>query len=787
MANILFISVNDINAHGSRMLSAAVKKAGHESSLLFFKRPGYPYSFYHKKYWNEAKKIKTLDWIGIDHNGRPYQYSRGPVITSNEKKLLISLITDIQPDAIGISVTAPLINRIAEITKIIKGSIDLPVIWGGAGATIDPETCLKFCDFVCVGEGEKTIAKIADCIENNTGFHDVENLCYMDGDVIIKNRLSALIDNLDELPFPDISPHGKYLIEDDTLVNNFSEISYSGRYHVMGSRGCLFNCSYCTESYYKKLYQSEKFLRRRSPLSIINELKSAKEIFEFQIVQFEDEIFSLDYEWLKEYKELYTKEINLPFSCYVYPKKNLDRQLRLLKDAGMFDTCLSLQSGSEKINREFFHRPFKKENYYAVARQLEALGLVYYTDIITYCPFETEDDLKETLEVLMEVPAKPKTIYINKLYVLKNTDVETIIHKEDSTRKAVRLPDRLFDYYVRLFQFTVSENKQFIDFCRQSKIFRWFPFILRSRMLMSKIKSFTGINPLNEQELKKWMLVLENKRAWFALHNVRYCLAVKAGKYPLFKKRIFSLLSRAGDKARAEQLIEYLQNNSGIKISDLRGYNGSEERHRHEADNLYQPILEDALAGKYEKYILLEEEFKTGQVVDMLQETEADLVIETIYEDDVIDIPSYDTDTVNDLFNSSDETLLRIDASNGYVGVEALNQVQTINDNRGLLIKADGSDPQCILPEVVFPEDVPVIVKVELTAPGSTYLQIFFCTSEMPYHAEVQSVRAPLKKGKNRCCLQLVPHNFIGQLRIDPGTIKGDYLLSKLEIRTQTV
>jgi len=119
------------------------------------------------------------------------------------------------------------------------------------------------------------------------------------------------------MPFVDLNPKNKYLIEDDSLVEEYAKFSYSGKYHMIGSRGCPYNCSYCNESYYKKLYAPERFIRRRSPQNIIDEIKEAQKIAEIHFVQFEDEIFSLDYEWLEEFSAIYKKEINLPFFSYI--------------------------------------------------------------------------------------------------------------------------------------------------------------------------------------------------------------------------------------------------------------------------------------------------------------------------------------------------------------------------------------------------------------------------------------------------------------------------------------
>ncbi len=492
MANILFISINDINAHGLRILSSYLKSKGHTTSIIFLKRPGFPYSYKEDKYFIAAKQVDDFDWIGIYHDGTPFRYCRGPSVTHEEKTILFNLIKKLKPDLIGFYVTSPLINRIARTTKEIKDKYHGPVIWGGPGATLEAERCVEYSDFVCIGEGEKTILEIAERIDADRDIKDVRGLCYRSEGKTTRNELFELIQDLDMLPFQDVDSKNKFLIEDDTLTEDYNEISYSGRYHIIGSRGCLFNCSYCAESYYKQLYTNEHFLRRRSPENIIREIKEASVNIEFTNVQFEDEIFPLEYDWLKKFADMYSIEVNRSFSCYIYPIRNLDKQLTLLKEIGVFDVCLSLQSGSKRINRDVFKRPFKSDLYVDTAEKLQSLGISFYTDIITYNPFETEEDLKETLNILLAIP-KPAIININKLHVLDNTALWTLIKEKDHGLKVNQVPERIFYFYARLFRLSFSENKKFIRLCTKIWIFRMFPALLCSERIIALMRFITKL------------------------------------------------------------------------------------------------------------------------------------------------------------------------------------------------------------------------------------------------------------------------------------------------------
>jgi radical SAM superfamily enzyme YgiQ (UPF0313 family) len=505
MAKILFISINDVNSEGVRTLSAVLKQNGHQAYIIFVQKSAFPYNK-SKKSASVSREIENYDWVGIDEYGRRFRYSRGPDITPKEESLLLLLIKKINPDLIGFSVTTPLKNKYAYVTKLIKERLKKVTIWGGSHATIDPEDSLNYCDVVCVGEAEKTILDIARRIDNKEDVRGANNLVYSKNDQIVRNPLNPLIADLNELPFKDIYPDDKFLIDNDSIVEKFNEVSYSQnlRYHMISSRGCPFKCSYCCENFFHRLYSPQKFLRRRSPQNVINELKEAKKNIDYSIVQFEDEIFSIEYSWLEEFTGMYKKEINLPFVCYIYMAENIEKQLKMLREAGLTGTCLALQSGSEKINRCVFNRAYSRELYIKTAFMLKSLGIGYYVDIITYNPFENINDLQDTLDVLNQLP-KGYGFSVNKLYILKGTQMYELAKGLETKKDKNVMPDRVFNYYSRLFWLTTQYNKHVIALIQKIPIFKRFPFLISI--------SFTWL--LRVMRIARRLIMLIKNLKWF--------------------------------------------------------------------------------------------------------------------------------------------------------------------------------------------------------------------------------------------------------------------------------
>jgi len=352
-------------------------------------------------------------------------------------------------------------------------------VWGGPDPTINVEECLVYCDFVCIGEGEKAIVDIASALDEKRDIKEVKNLAYLEGNTVVRNSLYPLIANLDDLPFKDIDKDNKFCIEYDALIKEFSMINNRNRYlyDLVSARGCPYKCSYCCEDYYKALYSKQIFLRRRSPLHVVQELKNAKKVMDYGYIQFDDEVFSFGYDWLEEFKDMYKNEINLPFAANIYPNRDIERQLKILKEIGLDHTCLALQSGSERINREVFNRIFNRGLFIKTANLLYAMGVRYYVDVITFNPFEKEKDLQATLGVLKELP-KPFWICVNKLYILKGTKIHDLIENYRELKEEKTVPEDLFLYYCRLFWLARRFNKKFVTLIEKAKIFRYFSVLI---------------------------------------------------------------------------------------------------------------------------------------------------------------------------------------------------------------------------------------------------------------------------------------------------------------------
>lgn len=315
MSKIVLISLYDYIASGTRNIQEILKQEGYESNIIFFK---------------ELLMNRIIEPSEI------------------EIELLIKKIKELNPDVIGLSVRSPLFKIAVKLNDELKKLKKL-VVFGGIHAMIKPEECIKYTDVVCIGEGEKTLIELMKKIKNQETISNIKNLWIKRNCQIEKNPLDDLNQDLDSVSFFNFSEKNKYYLENNTLISG-DPIKNHSTYHIMVGRGCPFACSYCENSFLHKLYEKKgKFIRLRSVDNVIKELIAVKKGWKIKHIAFDDEVFILNKDWLKDFLKKYKEKICLPFGVDLHPSAITEESIKMLKEAGLEKVTMGIQSGSEKI------------------------------------------------------------------------------------------------------------------------------------------------------------------------------------------------------------------------------------------------------------------------------------------------------------------------------------------------------------------------------------------------------------------------------------------------------
>jgi len=145
-----------------------------------------------------------------------------------------------------------------------------------------------------------------------------------------------------------------------------------------------------------------------------------------QLLRFWDEIFPWNKAWIEEFAAEYNKQVSLPFEIWGHPKLSANAGIKSLVEVGLSKIVIGIQSGCPKIRKEIYTRNEKQEEIMSCSKMLsEAKVPMVVYDFILGHPFETEEDLKETLELCRKL-AKPFTLQLHGLSFLPGTPIEQI-------------------------------------------------------------------------------------------------------------------------------------------------------------------------------------------------------------------------------------------------------------------------------------------------------------------------------------------------------------------------
>ncbi|MFH2146235.1 MAG: radical SAM protein [Candidatus Omnitrophota bacterium] len=382
--------------------------------------------------------------------------------TGKEIDILLQWIGERNPSLVGISVNSTFFKLAAHITDRIKKEIGSTVVWGGAHPTVKPAHCLEHADIVCRGEGEGAIVDLLSALHGEVLMETIPNLWVKNNGTIVKNEVRPLLQDLDSLPLTDYLYKDMYYLDKGFVVSQKQnqKLRLEHAVTVMTSRGCHFECSYCNNSAFYKLYKDKgTIVRRRSVYNVIEELLRAKQAMKkLECVFFIDDVFTFDHAWIREFCVQYKKHIDLPFWCYYQPQCSSEVLIPLLKNAGLVSVSIGISHGSERIRKEYFNRHDTNREIIDAAQDLYRNNISCAYDIIFDNDlFENDGDRRNALEFLLQLP-RPFRLYFFNLIHFSGTQLTNRLLAE-GTIAASDVEDKRCELYKHRYKAMFSSRK----------------------------------------------------------------------------------------------------------------------------------------------------------------------------------------------------------------------------------------------------------------------------------------------------------------------------------------
>ncbi len=303
-----------------------------------------------------------------------------------EAEELIADVKKLDPGLIALSGTTHQFPYLAKIAKVLKPAFPtIPIIAGGVHAMLAPEETLAApeIDIVCVGEGEKAMVELANALEQGKDFLGIENLWVRTGGRIQRNPICGLMENLDGIPFADreIFHYQEILDQDDQRLS------------LLVGRGCPYDCAYCANQGKRLLYSGKgTYLRFRSVDNLLGEIEHCARQYQIRSLDFNDDIFTLNRDWMKEFFEKYPKRFHYPFRINVHAG-TVDRGIyRELARCGCEMVRIGVESGSDRVRRGIMNRKVSQSQIMESFQSAEQAGIKTWSFNMVGLPGETAED-----------------------------------------------------------------------------------------------------------------------------------------------------------------------------------------------------------------------------------------------------------------------------------------------------------------------------------------------------------------------------------------------------------
>jgi len=366
-----------------------------------------------------------------------------------------------EPDLVGFSLISSLVyGRVVEMIALLRDlGLTAPTCAGGEQASLYADNVMMRIaglDACVRAEGDFTAPELVRHLEDRAAWAHIPGLTWRDGDRIVHNPVRPLVRALDSLP----------LAARDTLP---AVLERGGDALMVGSRGCVYNCSFCSIIEFYNAPKDEKW-RYRDVEALIQEIRYLYTTFGADRFWFVDDIFFGSGESGRLRADHFFRRVieeKLPIRYDVFCRANDLRDfshihqasvdIPLAVRAGLRRTFIGIESGSQKVLKEHFTKGTTPKINLTAINRAERAGVDVLVEFIMFNPFVTLEQIEENLSFLkaaMRGTGKERGKYdpftlSSKLYIHRETPLGRAFFKSHFGLIDVEAMEKIGDdFYV---------------------------------------------------------------------------------------------------------------------------------------------------------------------------------------------------------------------------------------------------------------------------------------------------------------------------------------------------
>jgi anaerobic magnesium-protoporphyrin IX monomethyl ester cyclase len=319
-----------------------------------------------------------------------------------------SELVSARPELVGISTTTQAFELSKGIAREVKRYLGAGVILGGVHITALPETLPEEVDVAVLGEGEETFLELVRLYRRYGGWpvsvlRDLANIVYWDDGKRIENPRSRVKRPLDSLPFPD--------------RDIMKSVLFQGGAHVIGSRGCPYDCAFC----YNRSFWLQ--VSAHSPARFAEEIIHVLDRYSPDWIYVYDDLFVATVRRLREIVDVLEKRgIPERTSFRVYLRANMltEEVCCLLRRMNTRAVDIGFESNSTRVLK-LMQKKVTPEANQACLDLCSRFGIGVYGTFIMGWPQERVEDAEATIRFIEQNRAKLRSALTIPLYAYPGT------------------------------------------------------------------------------------------------------------------------------------------------------------------------------------------------------------------------------------------------------------------------------------------------------------------------------------------------------------------------------
>jgi anaerobic magnesium-protoporphyrin IX monomethyl ester cyclase len=305
------------------------------------------------------------------------------------------------PHVVGVHTKTLTFRRSVELAEA-AGSAGVVSVAGGPDAATRPAEYLRAgFDAVVLGEGEATLVELAQKVAAGVDPAGTAGVVVAREGRLVRGAHRPFLRDLDELPLPAWD-----LVDMDRYLGEWERRAGERRAAVLTSRGCPFDCSWCSKPTFGRTF------RQQSPERVVAELVALHRQYGVDYVRFCDDVFGISRAWIERLLDgMAAADLHIRFECLARVDLLKPDLLHRLRAAGLARVYVGVESGSQKM-LDLMNRGTRLAQVERTAAALRAEGIRQFWFLMLGYPGETLEDIEATLALFRKFSPEEYSVSI---------------------------------------------------------------------------------------------------------------------------------------------------------------------------------------------------------------------------------------------------------------------------------------------------------------------------------------------------------------------------------------